>query len=174
MSNTPPTSPDAETSRSCERDATYFAFDLSKHILTIAIACIGFTIGFSYAIPSAFLFWLILFVFGVSVAAGLLFFLRGVGVLYSHKVYDLYEPLLRAYSIVQMLSCLLGIFLICLFLQFSANQPDDARKRSKDEINSFLHSPQNQVKWGNEFSTKKAFVPQSFVCGGSVFLHANV
>jgi hypothetical protein len=55
------------------RDAFNFVFELTKQLITIAVAGIGFLLGLSYAVGlptvSALAFWTILIVLDISVIA---------------------------------------------------------------------------------------------------------
>lgn len=100
-----------------ERDAVYVSFDMTRQFILIAIVAIGFLLGMFYtSMHSSLLFWSALITLGASVVFGLLYFMRGVGMLSVDKVYDVYTPMLRILSCCQIILALLGIILVCFIL----------------------------------------------------------
>jgi hypothetical protein len=109
------------TTTTNQRDVFNFAFELSRQLIAIAIGSIGFLLGVLYTsestVISPIFFWSILIAFGLSVIAGLFFFMRGVGLLSNSDNYTIYEKWLRLSSFIQILSLLIGIILLCFNLQ---------------------------------------------------------
>jgi len=106
-----------------------------------------------YAVPtnSTLLFWTALIALGMSVIFGLLYFMRGIGMLSVDRIYNVYTPILRVLSICQIFLVLLGIILVCFLIgsptrlpggvisiqhgESSINYPQELKKNYKIEIN---------------------------------------
>ena len=138
-----------------ERDAVFFFFDMTRQFITISIGAIGFLLGMFYtssSVHSSVLFWAALVTLGASVLFGLLYFMRGVGMLSVDKVYDVYTPMLRMLSIFQITLTLLGIVLVCFILgspqqttngiisirsgEYSLDYPHNPNKKYKIDVNA--------------------------------------
>ena len=108
----------ADGCSSYDRDAVHLFFDVTKHITTLTVGCLGFTVYSAHALPSMLVFWVVIFLFGMSTILGLLLLLRGAGMMAVDKKYDVYERDLRISSILQITFFGSGIFLLCLFCRF--------------------------------------------------------
>jgi len=135
-----------------ERDAVYFFFDMTRQFITIAIGAIGFILGIYYAMPvtqSTTLFWITLLTLGLSVVFGLLYFMRGIGMLSDDKTYNVNTPILRIYSISQILFTLLGVLLVCCMLG------SPVKAKYFDSNNVVIQSGSNSVNYpitlGNKY-----------------------
>ena len=115
-----------------KKDAVHIALSTTRHFITLAIGCMGFIAGMFCLAPatlSVCLFWSTLVTFGLSVGAGLLHLMRAAGEIH-HKTYHLndpdveaynvYSPVLRAFSAAQILLFLMGVGLLCLLLSCPA------------------------------------------------------
>jgi hypothetical protein len=111
----------SNTESNKQRDSLIFSFEYSRQLLTLAIGGIGFLIGLHYStnitLASTTLFWLALITFGLSTIFGLLVFMRGTGIVYGSNSYDVYEPVLRTFSLLQILMLVLGVTLLCVQLK---------------------------------------------------------
>jgi len=101
------------------QDASHLATTLTQQFITIAIGCIGFTLGMSFTMPSLLatsIFWGILTVFGFSIIFGLLFLMHTIALLSKYQMCDVYKPSLRILSLVQIALTIFGVGLLCLYL----------------------------------------------------------
>jgi hypothetical protein len=104
----------------CEKKAAELGFDLTKQFLTLAFAGIAFVAGLSFSTPGAvsnLMLWLVIGAFGVSAILGLLFLMRGVGLLSIKKSYDIYASSLRVLAVLQILLMLIGTAFLVLILK---------------------------------------------------------
>jgi len=96
------------------KDAMTLACDLARQFVNIAVGGMAFTVGLSLAVEiSPVLFWAILIVLGLSVAAGLLFLMHSIALIWGGN-YDIFIWTLRSLSLVQILLVAFGVLLLCL------------------------------------------------------------
>jgi len=97
-----------------KQDAAMLVCDLVRQFINIAAGGMAFTIGLALAVKiSLWFLWIVLVVFGASIAVGLLFQMHFIALLWRGE-YTIYMASIRLLCASQILLVAVGVFLLCL------------------------------------------------------------
>jgi hypothetical protein len=97
-----------------KQDVATMVCDLVRQFINIAIGGMAFAIGLSVAVKMSLWFlWIVLIVFGSSVAVGLLFQMHFIALLWRGE-YSIYMASIRLLVCCQILLVATGVLLLCL------------------------------------------------------------
>ena len=103
-----------EKSEMYKKDALILSSAMARQFITVALFGIAVLMCASVlvSVPS---FWFVFTFLGISVVAGLLYLMHAIGCMHFEEC-DVYRPSLRIISLVQIISVVIGIILLCCAL----------------------------------------------------------
>jgi len=97
-----------------KHDAAMLVCDLVRQFINIAIGGMAFTVGLALAVKiSLWFLWIVLIVFGISVAVGLLFQMHFIALMWRGD-FSIYMASIRLLCASQILLVAVGIVLLCV------------------------------------------------------------